>query len=185
MVDVVVALAGSDCEQLRSGWLAQPANAISSFAYVAAGLWLMSRSGRTGFDRRLLLAGGSAMVGVGLASFGYHGPQPVGAAVVHNGTVAWLAVVLIARNIQLLARARPVAWAAWRPAAAWMVPALVAYTAGRAGSPLCHPATIWQLHAVWHVLSAVGLGLAASGCAVRFRVGHPGRAGEPAVRPLS
>jgi hypothetical protein len=183
MVDVVVALAGSDCEQLRSGWLAQPANAISSFAFVAAGIWLISRSGRAGFDRRLLVVGGAAMAGVGLASFGYHGPQPVGAALAHNLSIAGLSLVLIARTIQLVGRARHVVWAAWRPAAAWMVPALAAYAAGRAGSPLCHPATIWQLHAVWHVLSAVGLGVAASRCSVRCPDRHPGRAGEPAVRP--
>jgi hypothetical protein len=180
MVDVVVALAGSDCEQLRSGWLVQPANALSSVAYVGVGAWLLLRCARAGFDRRLLVAGGAAMVGVGLGSFGYHGPQPVGAGLVHNGSVWWLVFVLMARNIQLLAHARRVAWAAWRSAAAWMVPALAAYLAGRTGSPLCDPATMWQLHAVWHVLSAVGLGVAVSGCSVRA---DDRPIGQPAVRP--
>jgi hypothetical protein len=167
MVDVVVALAGSDCEQLRSGLFAQPVNALSSFAYAAVGGWLVWRSRRAGFERRLLVAGGAAMVGVGIGSFGYHGPQPVGAAIVHNGSVWWLAVVLIARHIQLLAHTRRVAWAAWRSAAPWMVPALAAYVAGRTASPLCDPATVLQFHAVWHVLSAVGLGFVVSGCSVR------------------
>jgi len=180
MVDVVVALAGSDCEQLRSGVFAQPVNALSSFAYVVTGVWLVWRSGRAGFDRRLLVAGGAAMVGVGLGSFGYHGPQPAGATLVHNGSVWWLVLVLITRTIALLADARRVAWAAWRSAAAWMVPALTAYVAGRTGSPLCDPAAVWQFHAVWHVLSAVGLGVAVSGCSVRA---DDRTAGERAVRP--
>jgi hypothetical protein len=183
MVDVVVALAGSDCEQLRSGWLAQPANAISSLAYVAVGVWLLWRSGRAGFDRRLLVAGGVAMVGVGVGSFGYHGPQPAGAALVHNGSVWWLAFVLITRNIQLLAGARRMAWAAWRSAAPWMVLALTAYVAGRTGSSLCHPATLWQPHAAWHVLSALGLGLTVSGCSVRADDRYPAHVGEPPVWP--
>src|SRR5688500_15431724 len=171
MVDVVSALAGSDCEQLRSGWLAQPANAISSLAFAAVGVWLVTRSGRAGVDRRLLVSAGAAMIGVGLASFGYHGPQPVGAALVHDASIAALGLVLVARNIQLLARSRRVVWAAWRRAAPWMVPALAAYAAGRTGAPLCHPARVWQFHAAWHVLSAVGLGVAMSECSVA----SPGR----------
>lgn len=163
MVDVVVALAGSDCEQLRSGWLAQPANAFSSLAYIAVGVWLLRRPGRAGFDRRFLVAGAAAMVGVGVGSFCYHGPQPAGAALVHAGSVWWLALVLISRNIYLLVSARAVAWAAWRSAAPWMLLALAAYVAGRTGSVLCHPATVWQPHAAWHVLSAVGLGSLVSG----------------------
>src|SRR6185295_2337687 len=100
-----------------------------------------------GFDRRLLISGGAAMVGVGVGSFGYHGPQPAGAAFVHNGSVWWLALVLIIANIKLLESARPVASAAWRSAAPWMVPALAAYVSGRTGSALCHPVAVWQFHA--------------------------------------
>ena len=43
---------------------------------------------------------------------------------------------------------------------------LVAYVAGRSGSSLCHPASLLQPHAAWHVLSAVGLGLAVVASAV-------------------
>lgn len=182
MVDLVAALAGSDCEELRSGWLAQPANAVSSLAFATVGVWLVLRSGRAGFDRRLLVSGGAAMIAVGLASFGYHGPQPVGAAPVHNASIAVLGLVLVGRTIQLLARSGRMVWAAWRRAAPWMVPALAAYAAGRTGAPLCHPATFWQFHAIWHVLSAVGVGAAVQGCSVRF-TGRPRRSGETAVRP--
>jgi hypothetical protein len=183
MVEVVVALAGSDCEQLRSGWLAQPANAFSSLAYVAVGVWLLWRSRRAGFDRRLLVAGGAAMIGVGLGSFGYHGPQPAGAAFLHNGSVWCLAIVLITGNARLLTSTRRVAWAAWRSAAPWMVPAMTAYVAGRTGSVLCHPAAVWQPHAAWHVLSAVGLGLVVSGCSLRAPDRHTALVRKTAVRP--
>lgn len=37
--------------------------------------------------------------------------------------------------------------------------ALVAYLFGRTGSPLCDPDGLYQLHGLWHVLSAVALGL--------------------------
>jgi len=183
MVEVAVALVGSDCEQLRGAWLAQPANALSSLAYVAVGVWLLWRSRRAGFDRRLLVAGGAAMVGVGLGSFGYHGPQPAAAAFIHNGSIWGLAIVLVTGNVQLLASTRRLAWAPWRSAAPWMVPALAAYVAGRTGSVLCHPAAVWQPHAVWHVLSAVGLGLVVSGCSVRAPNRPTALVGEPAVRP--
>src|SRR5207302_1354093 len=89
MVDIALALGGSDCERLRSGWLAQPANAVSGPVYAAG-----------------------------------------------------------------------------RASAAWMAPALVAYVAGRSGSSLCRPASLLQPHAAWHVLSAVGLGLAVVASAV-------------------
>jgi hypothetical protein len=183
MVEVAVALAGSDCEQLRGGWLAQPANALSSLAYVAVGIWLLWQSRRAGLDRRLLVVGGAAMVGVGLGSFGYHGPQPPGAAFLHNGSIWCLAIVLITGDLQRLVSTRRVAWAAWRSAAPWMVPALAAYLAGRTGSVLCHPAAVWQPHAAWHVLSAMGLGLVLSGGSVRALDRHAALLGETAVRP--
>jgi hypothetical protein len=166
MVDMVLALAESDCEQLRPGWLAQPANAASSLAYVAVGVWLLWRSRRPGVDRRALVVGGGAMVGVGVGSLAYHGPQPAWAGPVHDGAVAWLALVLVTQNLRLVARPAGgrIAVTAWASAAPCLALALAAYVAGRAGSALCHPAALWQPHAAWHALSAVGLGLAMLGC---------------------
>ena len=160
MLEVVVALAASDCERLHPGWLAQPANAVSSLAYVAVGVWVLLRSGRGGVDRRVLLTAGLAMAGVGVGSFAYHGPQPAWASVAHNAGVWTLVLVIIVETAWTLARSttRRMTVAACRSAACWMAPALVAYVAGRADSPLCDPAATWQFHSVWHVLSAVGLG---------------------------
>ncbi len=160
MVDVVLALAESDCERLHPGWLAQPANAISSLAYVAVGAWLMWHSFRSRTGRPAKLAAGSAMVGVGVASVVYHGPQPGWASLAHDAGVWTLAAVITGQNIWALTRpiTRRLAFAAWRSAAPWMAPALVVYVAGRAGSPFCRPSDLLQFHAIWHVLSAVALG---------------------------
>ena len=38
---------------------------------------------------------------------------------------------------------------------------LAAYAAGRSGSPLCRPDSLWQYHGAWHVLSAAAAGWAA------------------------
>jgi len=168
MVDIALALGGSDCERLRSGWLAQPANAVTSLVYVAVGLGLLWRSGRPAVRRGAVRAGALGLVAVGVGSIAYHGPQPGWAVLAHDGSIVGLALV-IAGNIWVLSRssvpAGPV-YAAGRASAAWMAPALVAYVAGRSGSSLCRPASLLQPHAAWHVLSAVGLGLAVVASAV-------------------
>src|SRR5207248_2965547 len=101
---MAVALGGSDCEQIRSGWLAQPANAVSSLAYGAVGAWLLRRPPAPAGRRPALLAGGGALIGVGVGSFAYHGPQPGWAPLAHDGSVLGLAAVMIADNVGLLAR---------------------------------------------------------------------------------
>jgi hypothetical protein len=166
-------MGGSDCEQIRSGWLAQPANASSSLVYVAVGIWLLWRSRAPDVRRAPLVSSGAALVAVGVGSFAFHGPQPGWAHVAHDGSALLLTLLLIADHISLLVRARmAVVLAAWKAAAPWMVLALAAYWAGRTASPLCSPSALWQPHAAWHALSAVGLGLAArvaSASEYRFR----------------
>ncbi|MEW6471252.1 MAG: hypothetical protein AB1679_03190 [Actinomycetota bacterium] len=185
MLPVVAVLGGADCEGIRSGWLAQPANALSSLTYVAVGaslLWQSRASGvergtlvagglpMTGVARRALIAGGLAMTAVGVGSFAYHGPQPDWAHWAHNVSIPVLAAVIGANHLWLLARAgvrsaAAVLMAVWKPAAPWIVLAFVGYWAGRTGSSLCNPSTVWQPHAAWHALGALGLGLALAGLA--------------------
>ena len=166
MVELVGVMGGADCEGLRPGILAQPANAVSSLAFAAVGLWLLWRGRPAGAGRLTRLAGAGAFIAVGLGSVAYHGPQPDWAGLAHDGAIAWLVVVLVTQALGVLRRPgagrSPLGElvAAWTPAALWMVPAAVAYTAGRTGSPLCDPASLWQAHAAWHTLSAVGLGCA-------------------------
>lgn len=182
MLDLFVAMAESDCEQLRSGWLAQPANAISSVAFAIGGCWVLWRSHGPTARRRLLVVGGLAMVGAGVGSVAYHGPQPGWAHVAHDGSTLVLAALITGATMwSLTGRAtRPLAFQAWKAAAPWAVLAGAAYVAGRSGSPFCRPSSIWQPHAAWHVLSALGLGAAAR--LVSGRGGWRGAA-FPAPRP--
>jgi hypothetical protein len=160
MVVVMLALAEADCERLHSGWLAQPANAVSTLAFVMIGSWLLLGSRRAGAGRGALIAGGVAMIGAGVGSLAYHGPQPGWADLLHGGSVVAMALLIAGRTIGLLVAAatRRVIISAWKSAIPWVALALAAYVAGRSGSPLCHPATIWQPHAAWHLLSAVAIG---------------------------
>ncbi len=163
MVDVVLALAESDCEQLRAGWLAQPANAVTTLTFAVVGAWLLLRS--RGAGRGALIVGGVAMVGAGVGSLAYHGPQPGWAHLVHDGSALALAGLLAGRTVWLLVMpgTRRMVLTAWRSAAPWVALAGLAYVAGRSGSPLCRPASIWQPHAAWHILSAVTIGAVLQG----------------------
>src|SRR5690606_43658 len=85
----VLALGASDCEALRVGWLAQPANTVSSLAYVVAAAAVLWRGG----PRVPAVALGI----VGLGSVLYHGPMSPGAETVHGGSIlAMLAVGAVA-----------------------------------------------------------------------------------------
>ncbi len=158
MVETLAAMAGSDCEQLRSGWLAQPVNAVSCAAFLAAGCWLLTRARNSGDPRGLLLSGAVALMAVGVGSAAYHGPQPGWADPLHGWSVNGLALVLVVQTVRLLmGKANRGVLAAWKAASGWMAAGLIAYAAGRTGSRWCRPDTVWQMHAVWHVLIAGGV----------------------------
>jgi hypothetical protein len=190
MLDLVAAMGGADCEGLRAGWLAQPANAISSLAYAAAGAWLVWRCRRLDVVRRSMLAGAGGLIAVGLGSAVYHGPQPGWAGPAHDGAIAWLILALVMHGVAVVsgtgnrrAGARTLV-SAWSAAAAWMVPASAAYVAGRTGSSLCDPASLWQPHAAWHALSALALGLAIrGGSGRRPSVGRQRTSSRPSIPP--
>ncbi|MGH9041930.1 MAG: hypothetical protein ACRDZ3_17050 [Acidimicrobiia bacterium] len=163
---VLVALGGADCERIGSGWLDQPANATSSLAFVAVGGLLLVRSAAPGAHRVSLGSAGAALSGVGLASVAYHGPQPAWAGPVHDGTIVGLAVVMAGHGVWWLARrlgrgreaARGGRW--WAAAGACGTAGVAAYVVGRTGGMLCHPGSLWQPHAAWHILVAAALGCA-------------------------
>jgi hypothetical protein len=133
---------------------------------VAVGGWLLLRAGDPERDRLALLTTGTALAGVGLASAGYHGPQPGWAEPVHDVAIVWLGVVLAGHTVRRLIRGgdrRAGAGSArgwWVAAGACALTGLAAYVAGRTGGPLCRPESLWQPHAAWHALSALALGAA-------------------------
>jgi hypothetical protein len=145
----------SDCERIVSGALAQPVLAITSLAYVVAGMAVLSWAVRV----RAPLAGaaGAALVAVGAGSFVYHGPQPSWAGLAHDWSIVAAGAVYIAGLARSARRRR----SAWITAAGVFAVGLGAYAAGRTGSPLCRPDSLWQYHGAWHILSAAAAGLAA------------------------
>ena len=104
----MLALGGSDCELVRDAVLGQPANVLSSLAYVVAAAYLLRRRGPR--------APAVALGAVGVASFLYHGPMPAGAEVMHDGSLMALAVALgvAAWGRRALPGRRPWRWGRWR-----------------------------------------------------------------------
>jgi peptidoglycan/LPS O-acetylase OafA/YrhL len=146
----------SDCERIVEGALAQPVLAVSSLAYVAAGLVVLCWAKR--WRAPLGWAAAVVLVAIGLGSFAFHGPQPSWAKPAHDLPILAAAAVYVA----ILARSRRGQWRSiWAPAAAMLTLGLVAYAAGRSGSPLCRPDSLWQYHGAWHVLTALAAAWAA------------------------
>lgn len=79
---MVAALAEGDCEAVVDGVLGQPANTISSLAFVVAGAWLLSRAHHDGGWRWGTL--GLAAVAAGIGSIAYHGPMPPTGQFLHD-----------------------------------------------------------------------------------------------------
>jgi hypothetical protein len=146
----------SDCERIVVGALAQPVLAVTSLAYVAAGVAVLFWAVRV----RAPLAGAAAiaLVAVGAGSFAYHGPQPSWAKFAHDWPIVATGAVYAAGLARSGRRHR---WSAWATPSGVLALGLAAYAAGRSGSPLCQPDSLWQYHGAWHVLSAAAAGLAA------------------------
>jgi hypothetical protein len=156
-------MGGVDCELVGDGWLAQPVNAWSSLAYLAAAAFVVR--GRRG---AFTVLGAAALVLVGVGSFAYHGPQPRWAEAVHDlSIVALLAAVAV--------RLR------WRPPAVAVAAIAVGtalYVLGRTEGPLCSPSSVVQLHAGWHVATAIAAAAVLSQAPAV--AGHRWRAGSTA-----
>ena len=109
---------------------------------------------------RALLAGGAgvALVAVGAGNFAFHGPQPSWAELAHDWPIVAAGAVYAAGLARSRRRQRRSAWAT---AAGVFALGLAAYAAGRSGSPLCRPDSLWHYHGAWHVLFAAAAGWAA------------------------
>ena len=137
-------MGGADCELLGDGWLAQPVNAWSSLAYAAAALWVGGwRRGAVG------AVGAAALLLAALGSVAYHGPQPGWAEPVHDTSI----VVLVGAVAFALVVDRR--WVPPPLAVAALAVGVALYVLGRTDGPLCSPSSLVQLHAGWHVATAV------------------------------
>ncbi|WP_231737671.1 hypothetical protein [Mycobacterium sp. IS-1742] len=139
----------SDCERIVDGALAQPVLAVTSLAFVAAGLVVLCSAAR--WRAPLAWLAGVALVAVGIGSVAFHGPQPSWSKPVHDLPIIAVGLVYVV----ILARSRRRLRLVWAPAAGILALGLAAYAAGRSGSPLCRPDSLWQFHGAWHVLSAI------------------------------
>lgn len=93
-----------DCEHPRGGLIGQPANAVSSLAYCAAGAWVVGRARRAGLagadHGQVARVGqiGWAAIAAGLGSVAYHGPGSRLGRAAHDGSLgALLASLTVAQ----------------------------------------------------------------------------------------
>ena len=142
-------VAASDCERIRPGLIGQPANTLSSLAFVAAAvpLWRRGRAWKTV---------AAALAFEGLGSVAYHGPGGTAAKFVHDiGIVGLLAAFgTVARDDPRSLRPRPLP-------VALTLGAVALHALSRTGGPLCSCRSPLQGHAVFHVLAAAALAAAA------------------------
>jgi hypothetical protein len=87
-----------DCEQLRSGLVAQPANSVSSLAFIVAGVWIVGRA------RRLTVNGDAAVialvaVAVGIGSVAFHGVADAPSHWLHDTTLLVLLSLVAVKHV--------------------------------------------------------------------------------------
>lgn len=91
-------LGAGDCEAFGDGWLVQPVAAWTSLAYVVVGIVLMTTVASSGGrERALRITFGLLLVGTGVGSFLYHGPQPAIAGFAHDITfltALWFLIIM-------------------------------------------------------------------------------------------
>jgi hypothetical protein len=150
MRDARTHAAVGDCERIRPGLIGQPANTVSSLAFVAAAVPIARHGRRVGSRAWLAVAVAAAVEGLG--SVGYHGPGGRVAKAVHDGGLVALTASL---GAALAAEPGP---PTVRPRTAVLsVAALTLHTLSRTGGPLCSCHSRLQGHAVFHVLAAAAL----------------------------
>lgn len=142
----------SDCERIRPVGLAQPVNTVTSAAYAVAAVRVAAVARRSaGPLRSQLVAYAVALLGLAAGSVQYHANRPGAAHSLHDGAL-WSTLVL---GSAVLVPALPRRHQARRRRLVLTAATAVAtYLLGRSSSPLCRTGSPWQLHGLWHVLSA-------------------------------
>ena len=96
-------MGGSDCEHIGQGLLGQPVNAVSTLAYVMAGVFLLCRALAGRPSARLAPALYAAtVIGVGVGSAAFHGPMPVWGRFAHDLSIAAVLAVVIGFDASLV-----------------------------------------------------------------------------------
>jgi hypothetical protein len=100
MSSVVLAAASVDCERLGGGLLTQPANSVSSLAFVVAGVWILVRALRHNRNREGITVG-LAAAAVGVGSVAFHAVSSAPAHWLHDTTLLFLLGLVAARHAGL------------------------------------------------------------------------------------
>jgi hypothetical protein len=143
-------VAESDCERIRPGLIGQPANTISSLAFVAAAIpiWRIGRPPRSRAWK--LVAAALAFEGVG--SVAYHGPGGRLSKAIHD-----IGIVALTGAFSAVLRDEPHTATPTPVAAALGMSAAALHTLSRTGGPLCSCNSPVQGHAVFHLLAAASM----------------------------
>lgn len=149
-------VAEGDCEAIRAGLVAQPANAVSSLAFVAAAVPIARAARRRERPAWRAVAVATAIEGVG--SLAYHGPGGRWAKALHDGG---LVLLVSALGVAVGCEGRPVPRR--RASTTMAVAAAALHALSRTGGPLCSCRSPLQGHAVFHLLAAAALAAAAEG----------------------
>ncbi len=146
-------VADSDCERTRERLLSQPANAVSSLAYAAAGAWVSARS----HGSREARAFSAILMANGIGGFAYHGPGGQRSHRAHDYALASLCAFAVVSAARSTSRRRLRNLSA-TPLILLSIAGSI-YLLSRTGGFLCRPHGVIQGHALWHVLSALALAL--------------------------
>ena len=107
----------ADCEHLVEGWLGQPVNALSSLAFVLAGIGvpLVARR-RSGRRETLTWVFGFSLALVGIGSLAFHGPGGTFAGWLHDASISALLVLILTTELGHRA-----AWSARLVVTSWAI----------------------------------------------------------------
>jgi hypothetical protein len=156
-----------DCEAVAHAVLGQPVNSTTTFVFVIAGVVIIQRSD--------LLWVGVASIATGLGSFLFHGPMPSYSEWVHDATLVWLLLIVVANGR---------AWERWAQLPGLVIIAAIAAIPGTADPVGAVLATVATVTLVLSDRSFATLGPIALLIVVAI-VGRLGTTGGPLCHPDS
>ncbi|HSJ70510.1 MAG TPA: hypothetical protein VLA29_02565 [Acidimicrobiia bacterium] len=155
----IEAIGESDCELIGDGALAQPVNALSSFAFSIVGLALVGWARRaSGNEHTVRWALVGALVGTGIGSFLYHGPQTTISNFAHDITFLIALFVVAFANLG--------AGLGWTPRVVW---------GSVGGATIISSVALALFPGITNGLTALGVAALVAGDIALRRVGSPGR----------
>lgn len=92
----------SDCEELGDGFFAQPVNAVTSLSYTVVGVVVILFALRWDRWRTRSVLYGLCLVGTGLGSVLFHGPQPAGSRFLHDFPIVLVILLIALHDLSLI-----------------------------------------------------------------------------------